>query len=180
MTVLFSVLLLVMAIGMVMLFAMIGELAGRVEGASGAKATSLAPLEEARLGQRPVVWPRELGEFSDAPGQPMMLLVLSASCRSCARLAKQLVDGRAEWAGRLQGLVISAASLDRAREFQEAHGLYGFRCFLDDEGSWVTGEFGVQTSPVALLLRDGRLDAAYVLDDLDLLLPLIPRRTEAA
>lgn len=180
MTVLFSVVLLVLALAIVMIFAMIGELGGRIEASGAAKAKSLVPLEEAQLGRRPVVWPEEFGELDDLSGQPTVLLVLSASCRSCARVGKQLMDERAEWAGRLRGVVISAASLDRARQFQLTNDLHGFPCFLDDEGSWVTGEFGVQTSPVALLLRDGRLDAAYVLDDLDLLEPLIPRRTEAA
>ncbi len=180
MTVLFSVVLLVLALGMVMLFAMVGEVAGRVGGSDGTGSRSLVPLEEAELGRRPVVWPDELGELSESPGQPALLLVLSASCRSCSRVARQLVDKREEWAGRLQGVVISAASLDRARQFQSANDLHGFRLFLDDGGDWVTSEFGVQTSPSALLLRDGQLDAAYIFDDMDLLVPLIPRRTEAA
>ncbi|MDQ2956124.1 MAG: hypothetical protein M3Y42_04055 [Actinomycetota bacterium] len=179
MTVLFSAVLLVLALAVVMLFAMIGELASRVEESGHGVQKSLMPLEEAQLGHRPSRWPAELGELPESATQSAAVLVLSASCRSCGKLAKQLVSERSEWAPRLHGVVISAASLDRAREFQQTNELYGFNLFLDDGGEWTTGEFGIQTSPVALMMRDGRLDAAYILDDLNLLAPLMPLRTEA-
>ncbi len=180
MNILFSVVLLILALAVVMLFAMYGELAARVQaGGGGSSKSTLIPLDEAKLGRSPDRWPTEFGLLSQAD-VPVGVLVLSASCRSCARVAAQLVAGGETWRGKLLGVVISAASLDRAQEFQAANGLTDFTCYLDDGGEWVTGEFGVQSSPVALIMRSGKLDAAYILDDLDLLKPLIPTTTEAA
>lgn len=179
MNILFSVVLLILALAVVMLFAMYGELAARVESGGSGRKSTLVVLDEARLGRRPDRWPTEFGLLPQAD-VPVGVLVLSASCRSCARVASQLVSASDSWRGKLLGVVISAASIERAQEFQAANDLTGFTCYLDDGGEWVTGEFGIQSSPVALIMRSGKLDAAYILDDLDLMKPLIPTTTEAA
>lgn len=71
-----------------MLFAMFGELPTRVaEAPPQARSTEIIPLENARLGHVPDIWPAELpGEREDLP----VLLVLSSACSSCADIADQL------------------------------------------------------------------------------------------
>jgi hypothetical protein len=41
------------------------------------------------------------------------------------------------------------------------HGLSQFPYYVDDGGDWVATQFGVRHSPLALVVRDGRMLAAY-------------------
>lgn len=154
---------LVLAGGMVVLFAMLGELSVRVAEAGLVKrSTEVRPLERVRLGAVPASWPPAIGE----PGaRDFTLLVLSSACSSCADIATQLTEnpGHTDWAD--MGVVVSTASRERGEEFVAAHGLGRFPHYIDDLGDWVSGEFDVRFSPSALILRDGKLAEAYMFHD---------------
>ncbi len=154
---------LVLAGGMVVLFAMFGELSVRVaEGGLVKRSTEIRPLDRARLGHVPASWPPAIGQ----PGtREFTLLVLSSACSSCADIATQLTEnpGHADWSD--MGVVISTASQERGEEFTAAYGLGRFPHYIDNGGEWVSGEFEVRFSPSALVLRDGKLAEAYMFHD---------------
>ncbi|HEX8304910.1 MAG TPA: hypothetical protein VF612_08520 [Jatrophihabitans sp.] len=144
---------------MIMFFAMLGELYSRV----GPAPAATGPLQEAKVGQRPQAWPRELAPLATATDA--VLLVLSTSCASCVQVAGQLRDRFEPMTGYVTGVVLSTADPDRAEAFVREHGLPRDSVYVDVEGAWVTTEFGVLTSPSALILRDGQLSSALVFTD---------------
>lgn len=161
MLVVFAFALLILAAAVVILFAMLAELATRVpERSTPARDPRVRPLEEARLGRAPDVWPAALPDVDRAT-----LLVLSTACSSCRDVAGQLtVDpGHTDWAD--VAVVVSSASRQNGEEFVSQLGLDGFPVYVDEGGEWVTAEFGVQTSPGALVFRAGRLISAHVFND---------------
>ena len=98
--------LLVLAGGMVVLFAMFGELSVRVaETGLVKRSTEIRPLDRARLGHVPASWPPAIGQLGT---REFALLVLSSACTSCADIATQLTEnpGHADWAG--MGVVVVA------------------------------------------------------------------------
>lgn len=52
-----------------------------------------------------------------------------------------------------------------SEEFVQRHDLTGFPVYVDEEGDWVSREFGARTSPSGLVFRQGVVDAAYVFGD---------------
>lgn len=167
MLVIFGFALLVLTIGMVVLFAMFGELSARVaEAEPQTRSTAIVPLENARLGHVPEIWPAELpGGRADLS----VLLVLSSACSSCDDIAAQLHEnpGHAQWNG--MAIVVSTAHRLTGEDFIARHRLGQFPHYLDEGGSWVTGEFGVQSSPSALVFYGRELLAAYMFHDVDAL-----------
>lgn len=163
MLIIFGFALLVLTIGLVVLFAMFGELSSRVaEAQSQTRSTEIVPLEKARLGHVPDIWPAELpGERGDLS----VLLVLSSACSSCADIATQLHENpsHAEWDG--MAIVVSTAHRETGEDFVTHHKLGQFPHYIDEGGSWVTDEFGVQFSPSALVFDGGELLAAYIFHD---------------
>jgi hypothetical protein len=158
-----AIMVLVMVAVMIMFFAMLGELYSRV----GPAPAATGALEEARIGQRPQAWPQELAPLATATDA--VLLVLSTSCASCAQVAGQLRDRFDPLTGYDTGVVLSTPDLDRAEAFVREHGLPRTSVYVDVEGRWVTQEFGVLTSPSALILRDGELTSALVFTDVEAL-----------
>jgi hypothetical protein len=152
-------LILVLVAVMIMFFAMLGELYSRV----GPAPAATGALEEAKVGQRPQAWPPELAQLATATDA--VLLVLSTSCASCVQVAGQLGDRFEPLAGYDTGVVLSTADQDRAEAFVRDHNLPRASVYVDVEGAWVTKEFGVLTSPSALILRDGELTSALVFTD---------------
>lgn len=163
MLVIFGLALLVLTIGMVVLFAMFGELSARVaEGGPQTRSTEIVPLENARLGHLPDIWPAGLpGDREDLS----VLLVLSSACSSCDDIASQLHENpsHAQWDG--MAIVVSTAHRLTAEDFIARHQLGRFPHYIDEGGNWVTGEFGVQSSPSALVFQRGTLLAAYMFHD---------------
>lgn len=163
MLIVLSFALLVLAAGMVVLFAMFGELSARVAEAGLVKrSTEVRSLDKVRLGHVPESWPQEIGR----PGSgEYTLLVLSSACTSCADIATQLTDDprHADWDN--MGVVISTGSLESGENFVTRHGLGRFPHYVDDRGEWVAGEFDVRFSPSALVLHDGALTAGYMFHD---------------
>ena len=156
---LLAIVVLLLAAAVVALFAMLGELYVRVGGA-----VETAPaLAEARIGQRPAAWPKELAGLATAPES--MLLVLSTSCASCVQVAGQLRDGLNPVDGRETAIALSSPDRARAENFLKQHALPRRSVYVDVEGAWVTEAFGVQTSPSALFLESGELTSARIFTD---------------
>jgi hypothetical protein len=152
---------LLLAAAVVTLFAMLGELYARV----GPAPDPTGQLDEAKVGQRPDTWPKELARMATA--SDAVLLVLSTSCASCTQVAAQLRDQFDTLAaGYDTGVVLSTADRERAETFVREHGLPRDSVYVDVAGEWVTEAFGVQTSPSALVLRDGELTSALVFTDI--------------
>ena len=154
---------LILAIGMVVLFAMFGELSARVaQAGTTPRSTEIVPLEGTRLGRVPDTWPAGLLTGGETPST---LLVLSTSCGSCQDIAEQLRDSPAEAVWDDIGVVISTAHHQTGDEFVASHRIGRFPHHVDVGGSWVTGQFDVTFSPSALVFRDGQLAAAYIFHD---------------
>ena len=161
MLVVFGVALLVLAAAVVVLFAMLAELAARVpERSAQSRNQEIRPLTEARLGHVPDVWPMTL-----PTRERSVVLVLSTICNACEDVARQLVSdpGHADWAE--ASLAISTGARIRGEEFVTRHRLTDFPYFVDEGGEWLSGEFGIQSSPTALVFRGKRLESAHEFND---------------
>jgi bacterioferritin-associated ferredoxin len=180
MEVVFAVALLVLAAAVVLLYAMVAELASRTPAAEG-RSTALRPVPDAPLGRAPAAWPAALAGL--AQRDTALLLVLSTACGSCADVAAQLrAAERADPAAAADiGLVISCGTADAGREFLQTHGLAGFPHLIDEDGGWVSEEFEVRVSPTGLVLHGGQLEAALLFSDLTALrAAAVPGRAEDA
>ena len=164
MLVIFGIALLVVAAAVVVLFAMLGELATRIPAPGPTRRDPVVqPLEEARLGGVPAYWPpglRQAGGDGDS-----VLIVLSTVCSTCADIAFQLTEepGHSDW-GEL-AVVVSTGSESAGQSFITQHRLTAFRWFIDTGGDWISQQFGVRVSPTALVFSDGRLSSAYGFHD---------------
>lgn len=160
----FALALLVLAGAVVLLFAMLGELASRVPPPDGGKPDQrVEPLADALIGNAPDAWPGSLTHLSSAGDG--LLVVLSTVCQSCRRVAGQLSPELAADGGRPFAILISAPSRDKGEDFAQQHALSRFPYFVDVNGDWVTRAFGVVTSPCGLVLREGRLETALQFQD---------------
>ncbi len=160
----FGFVLLLLATGMVALFAMVGELASRVgDPAATAPSAQVEPMTGVRLGHRPATWPAGLAAVGS--GDTAVLLVLSTVCSSCQVVARQLAEQLAAIDDRPWGVVVTCGDPDQGREFIRYHGLGRTPHFVDVNGDWVRAEFTVQTSPTAVLLAHSTVQAAFAFDD---------------
>jgi hypothetical protein len=96
---------------------------------------------------------------------PSTLLVLSSACGSCIDIAEQLRDSPVDAGWDDMGILISTSHQQTGDEFVANNRIGRFPHYVDEGGSWVTGQFGVNFSPSALVFRDGQLTAAYVFQD---------------
>jgi hypothetical protein len=161
MLVVFGFALLVLAAAIVVLFAMMGELSSRVpEPGAARRDASVRPVENAKIGHTPGVWPAGLPDPLNA-----VILVLSTACGACEEIARQLSadPAHADWPE--VALVVSTAGRRTGENFLAAHGLERFPHYIDEGGEWTSGEFDVRLSPTALVLRSGRLASAHVFND---------------
>jgi len=153
-----------LALAVVGLFAMMGELAARVSD-PGQVAPDFAPqpIEEARLGAAPADWPAELATVRDA--ERAHLLVFSSICATCARIASGAT-------GPLDGLqppvavVISCPAPEVGADFLAKHPLLGdYPQFVDVDGAWVADNFHVGITPSVLVFESGTLRSAHIFTD---------------
>ena len=159
----FGFVLLVLAVAVIVLFAMVGQLAGSA-GVESRGRTDPTGRADAADGSGSGTWPASLAGLED----DCVLLVLSTVCTSCTAVAAQLSDGRyRDWAD--VGIVISTGGTVRGTDWVAEKGLGSFRHYLDDGGQWTSAEFGVRTSPCALIIRDGVLVAAYIFHNVEAL-----------
>jgi len=163
MTYVFGIALLVLAGGVVVLFAMLGQLADRA-GVTPAQGSGIRLLEEAHVGRVPTAWPAGLAGFGDGPLR--IVLVLSTACSSCRTVAGQLAD-HADVAD--IAVAVSTADAAAGAEFVAANGLARLPHHVDEGGDWVSGEFGITVSPAALVFRDGMLISALAFTDFAML-----------
>ena len=164
MLIIFGIALLVVAAAVVMLFAMLGELATRIPAPGPPRRDPVVqPLEEARLGSIPAYWPPGLRQADG--DRDLVLIVLSTVCSTCADIAFQLTEepGHSDW-GEL-AVVVSTGSESAGQSFITQHRLTAFRWFIDTGGDWISQQFGVRVSPTALAFSDGRLSSAYGFHD---------------
>lgn len=155
-----ALVLLVLAGAIVVLFAMLGELAARV-GVTDEN-DSVTPLEEAHIGSVPEYWPGELMPLVEGGDGSVRIVVLSTACGSCESVARQLVEARENEEALQAGVVVSCGDRRVGEDFVRRHELERLATFIDVGGDWVSGSFGVRTSPTGLVIRDGRLESAMV------------------
>lgn len=165
---LISLVLLVLAVAIVVLFAMLGELASRVPEPTQTPSW-LNPLEEVRSGAAPASWPAPLADLRER--ERAVVLVLSPICTSCRIIASELAR-HADWPE--TALVVSASNLASGRDFVAEYGLGSFPYYVDEHGEWVRSEFGLERSPTALVLRGGQLASAYTFSDIATLRSRLP------
>jgi hypothetical protein len=163
-TLFLSLVVLVLAGAIVVLFAMMGELTSRLPGQSGEDARRrLEAIDGARTGHRPDDWPPELVPVAEQDFS--LLFVLSSSCSSCRQVAGQmsrmLDRGPVSFA-----VIVACPSRERGEQFAAGQGIDRAVVYIDESGAWSTAEFGIDTSPAALLLRHGRLQSALLFWDL--------------
>jgi hypothetical protein len=166
MTLFLAIAVLVMAAAIVLLFAMMGELTARLPRLGvGYRDPTVRPLPEVRIGARAAHWPSELLQFANQD-DAACLVVLSTACATCEDVAQQMAEHLSGGSQVPTGIVVSCADRRTGEEFVRRHGLDGFPVYVDEEGEWVSREFGARTSPSGLVLRQGVVDAAYVFGDM--------------
>lgn len=164
-TILMAIAITILAVAMVALFAMMGELASKVEATRPARGGSdvdewAQVLKGFTFHKVPGRWPQALHSIRGA--SRALVVILSTSCRTCDYFAE----------GRLQDLdsfesafILSCSSEERARAFIEAHPQlnHGRPLFVDEGGSWIKEELGLETSPSAVLLEHDQPRAAFLM-----------------
>lgn len=161
--VILCVLVLLIAVGLVMVFAMLGELSSRVSNPDATEdlGRHIAPID-ARVGSAITDWPASL----DLP-RSCVLIVFSTICESCRALAGELRDGASIPTDSPVGVVVSTGDRAAGERFVEEFGLAQQRpVFVDVGGAWVKTNFDIAQSPAVLVLADGRLQFAYGFDRL--------------
>ncbi len=160
MVVILAVALLLITAAIVVLYAMVGELAQRIpDSGSESPAEPVRPLTEFQKGTAPTYWPAELARLEEAP--QALILVLSPVCSTCTSVARELSFLAPEMLDIPVGVVVSAASRAAGEEFATRNSLARFPHLVDESGAWISGNFGVNISPTALLLERGALAEAY-------------------
>jgi hypothetical protein len=152
-----AIALLLLAGAVVVLYAMMGELASRLP--DPAEADLVKPLEDYIQGATVADWPTGLSDLAN--DTRALIVVLSPICDTCAKVAAELSTYEAHPAQSRIGVVVSAATLHSGEDFVERHSLSRFPHIVDEGGQWITGNFGVKMSPSALLMERGALVDAY-------------------
>jgi hypothetical protein len=165
--ILFGVVLLLLVVAIVILFAMLGELASRIP-ASAEPDRTVRPIDTADIGAVAEEWPTSLEDIPAQSSQATaMLAVLSTSCSTCQIVAEQIAKEQRRTGRPRPGFaVIVSCPVDRVGEdFIERHGLGTVPHYVDAGGRWVSNSFRVTISPSVLLLRNGVLTSALMFHD---------------
>jgi hypothetical protein len=158
-----SVVVLVLASAIVLLFAMLGELSSRVPASDEDGRRRLEPVDKARTGHRPETWPAELAHIDEQ--EYSLMLVLSSTCSSCEQIAGQVSKMFDRGPANL-AVVVACPARERGEHFAGVHGIDRGALYIDEDGVWSKRELGVDTSPAAVLFRNGRLQSALLFWDL--------------
>jgi len=167
--------LLLLAAAVVVLFAMMGELASRISDPDDVT-DRVTPLAEFTRGASSAYWPAGLASLADQSWAA--LLVLSPICATCNKVAAELTGYPQERLGESIGIVVSCSSRDTGDAFIDRYSLGHLPHLVDEGGVWVTESFGVKMSPSALVLEEGVLTEAYTFGKVDALLGQIMRVKE--
>jgi len=76
------------------------------------------------------------------------------------------------------GIVVSCNNRETGEAFLDTHSIGHLPHLVDEGGSWVTGNFGVNMSPSALVFRDGAVTDAYTFTKVGTLLKQLPKVPE--
>ncbi|HEY8472613.1 MAG TPA: hypothetical protein VIL37_08250 [Natronosporangium sp.] len=155
----------VLAIAVVGLFAMMGELSSQVAGAAqparldqAAAPDHLHPVPEARIGAAPAKWPAELAAIRDA--ERAHVLVFSTTCTTCARIASG-ETGPLDLPSPM-AIVVSTPRAAAATAFLESHPMItNYPHLVDVGGSWLSSNFEISISPSVLVFGNGQLLSAH-------------------
>lgn len=157
-----SIAILVVAGALVVVFAMVGELAVRIGSTKGLHGDPgpAQPRFDLPIGRATDTWPSTLAPLAELPTS--MLLVLSTICSSCASVASELREYQDEQDQMdAIGIDISTGDVSHGIEFVQEYQLADLHHYVDQMGSWVRREFGVTTSPTALVFRQGVLVGGF-------------------
>jgi hypothetical protein len=168
-----AIALLLLTIAMVVLYAMMGELASRLPAEEATPATWIHELVDFRDGASAAVWPE--GLFPLASVTNAVLLVLSPICNTCSKVAAELGRLPEGELGDSLGLVVSAGNREVGEDFVETHSLGHIPHFVDEGGAWTTGNFDVNTSPTALMFKKGVLTEAYAFGTIEAIRPMVTK-----
>lgn len=163
MIVFLSIVVLLLAGAIVLLFAMLGELSSRVPASDQDASRRLESIDTARTDHRPDNWPAELAHVGEQ--EYSLVLILSSSCSSCEQIAGQVSKVLDRGPANL-AVVVACPSRERGEHFAGVHGIDRGVLYIDEEGAWSKSELGVDTSPAAVLFRTGRLQSALLFWDL--------------
>ncbi|MBA0126456.1 hypothetical protein H0B56_12975 [Haloechinothrix sp. YIM 98757] len=153
------------------LFAMVGELASRVDSltahqddspSGGAVHDWADPLEDFVPGNNPEWYPGELISVEDSPCA--LLVILSTSCQSCSRFAEQNFSELDGLPCHL-GFIISCPTVERGQKFVRNYPTLASRSsvYIDAMGEWTRDQLGLDVSPSAVVLQAGRPAAAFTM-----------------
>jgi hypothetical protein len=170
MTIVAAVALLFLTAAVVLLFAMMGELASRIPETDDGTG-QVTPLAEYRRGASSENWPAGLADLANR--HRAALLVLSPICTTCNKVAAELSGYRADERTVPLGLIVSCGTRAAGEEFVGRYSLGDVPHLIDEGGSWVTGDFGVNMSPSALVFEEGVLIEAYTFGKVEALLERI-------
>jgi len=164
--------MLILTLAVVSLFAMFGELASRLpnESDQGGHAT---PIAGAPLGRPVEAWPDSLLALASSQ-RPVLLIVLSTACESCKSVADQLVQYQPREIPYSLAVIVSTGKQVRGEDFVRDHKLSLLAHYVDEGGQWTSGALGIDRSPSALTVRNGRLQEAYLFNNVDALLEELP------
>ncbi len=155
--------LLLLAVCVVVLFAMMGELSSRLpkEEQSG---PTIRAIDEFESGRAPSYWPSELAYLSERPDRTLMV-VLSTVCTSCRNVAEQIKADASRRELTDLALVISTGARDNGEDFVKEFGLGGVSHFIDVGGTWTQGEWGIRISPAGIIVQGGLALSASTFTD---------------
>jgi len=159
MIVVLAIALLLITVAIVVLYAMVGELAHRIPEGGPPAGNPVRPLTEYQTGTTPASWPDGLAALADRA--QALVLVLSPVCSTCTNVARELALLAPDRLDVPVGVVISAGGRAAGEEFANRHALARYPHLVDERGEWISGNFGVNTSPTALVMERGALAEAY-------------------
>lgn len=153
-----SAALVLVSVLVALLFAMLAELSHRVNALTlGSDQAAYEVATGVPVGIRPSAWPdnlRQVGELSMSA-----VLVLSAACGTCRRIAMTLTPK--ETFGCPLLLLVTGATVSSATELIAGQPIDGFPHHIDPSGSYAQDTLSVTTSPCLLLLERGVVTAAF-------------------
>lgn len=160
--------LLLLTAGGVALFAMMGELASKVdamasriqEGGVLPAADDWARLEEDIVGGAGIdEWPFEPPRSTTEDYG--LIVVLSSACQSCNQFLQGDLDDLREFK---PVFVVSCPSLDRADQFLQSHEILEDQpVYRDVMGRWTREQLRIEVSPAAILVQGDRPIASFTM-----------------
>jgi hypothetical protein len=163
-----AIALLLLTAAIVVLYAMMGELAARVPDPDGNSANHVTPLADFTRGAAPTIYPTGLASL--AHQARMALMVLSPICTTCDKVAAELANYDPDEIGLPFGVVVSTSTRETGEEFVERHTLHRFPYVVDEGATWITGSLGVKMSPSALVFENGVLTEAFTFSNVQAIL----------